>query len=162
MSNRVNAYAKHFSSALILFLMAFALFLILRTSPAPATTLQLIGYTNAPTGTKLAIFRLTNRDNKTFVTWRNGFVECKERQPVQAFSTGGLPVDLHPGESELITVPVSGSGQPWRVRTVCTWDGYRHRFSRWLGTMAGQRLQPFVPKVMRAAPNFYIASDWIE
>lgn len=107
-------------------LVALVLFLLLSLRPAPATgapygSITLLGYTNNPEGTRVAMFRVTNPSNTLVARLPHCIIDVKPPghnwTPHRALALSNPPRRsiLPPNTSEVIEVAIPDTQSPWRA-----------------------------------------------
>jgi hypothetical protein len=159
MQNRKLIVVGPLLIALAVFVVVFALS---RQTSALSLTASFLNYTNDTNGTRLAMFALTNHSDVTVRRW--GF--CRpESQKQTGFPPAlqfGPDVFLTPGQSEVIAVAAPIKSEVWKVAFHCSRDGWRRRFSDWMGQRSGGVIHAVVPHRWRGLPVQSVESDWIE
>ncbi len=131
--------------------------------PASAVAVAFIAYTNAPTGERMAMFRITNDGRRQTRRWNVYNIESRE-QPTW-FSTLSLqaaPTAIQPGQSELFTIPAPEGSRTWRLTVSVSPDGWRRRFCDWIRQPSGRFLYAIIPSRLRVWPSGFGRSDWID
>ena len=141
--------------------LAVAFALPRRASTLPITA-SFLSYTNDTNGVRLAMFALTNHSDITIMRWD---FYCPERQQQPGLLSTlhlGPKVFLAPGQSEVISVATPTNSGVWRVGFHCSREGWRRRFSDWMGQGSGGLLHAVVPDRLLGIPTQRVQSDWIE
>ena len=116
------------------------------------------GYTNASTGTRLAMFILSNHGHAT--VRRTPFcyvVSQPQSSEPQSVFTGNL--FLPPGQSNTFSIPAPGTQQPWKVVLLVSREGWRNSLCGWANRSL--RICASVPMYWRGVPSQHIQSEWI-
>jgi hypothetical protein len=147
-------------SLVVVALAAAGMLLFLSRSDAPLqVTLSFQGFTNNTAGHPLAVFVLSNRSDH--VISRAAIYEVRGRSGSHAaeYTPASL---LPPGQSENISISAPTNQEPWRMYLLCSRDGWRRKFSDWLGVGSRQPLRALVPERLQGVPRQYVRSAWIE
>lgn len=107
------------------------------------------GYTNAPVGSRVALFGVTNISSLKLTRWSGGAIERRGSPLTERWL--GPPVTLPPGTGECLQVPAPATGVPWRIILLSS-DGWKDQWNR---LMVRLRFGPG----LREERTF---SDWIE
>ena len=106
-------------ATLLLIAPLLALVLLVMTQPPrkPNIAITFLGYTNNPTGSRLATFSVKNLDGSAVNAW-GPFVWLKTNTNIIGFAqpgstdVGGL---LNPGALKVITLPPPTNSMPWKI-----------------------------------------------
>jgi hypothetical protein len=144
--------------ALVVLVVAFAL---PRRAFVLPLTVSFLNYTNDTNGIRLAMFALTNRSDVTIRRW--GFYRPESQQPgLHPALHLGPNVYLAPGQSEFISIFRPTDRTVWRAVFHCSREGWRSRFSDWMGQSSGGLIHAVVPARWQGVPLQSVQSDWIE
>ena len=132
-----------------------------RSAPPLAVTALFVGYTNDATGGRLAMFALSNKSGATIRRWGHYCPESQQQPGLRSTLHLGPNVFLAPGQSEVISVSPPTNSGVWRVVFHCSRDGWRRRFSDWMGQGSGGLIQAVVPDRLQGVPSQRVQSDWI-
>ena len=131
-------------------------------SQQPNVLVSFAGYTNDSTGSRLAVFKVTNRGSAP--VWQTAAYSVEARdtqglaQPPRYF---GRDTWLAPAESRACMVSAYSNQTGWRARLYFSQMGPRERFARWTGRWPpGARR--FVPLALRSVRTWVVESDWID
>jgi hypothetical protein len=165
-----SALVKSISRLLLSLPMAmlamFAFFFVI-SRPLPPSSLSIavarLGYTNGPTGARLAVFTVTNQEQNPIERGPMYSIEVRG-DPGRSTSTPPLPhlpsaVVLQPGQSESVSIPVPAITGEWRVTLWCTYYGSRQKLRDWLRSSRGA----IVPNPWRSVSTSFqgVRSEWI-
>jgi len=139
-----------------------AAIVLVRPDPPLAVTASFRGYTNGPTGGRLAMFAVTNGSSVTIRRWGIYCPESQQQPGLRQTLHLGPNVFLTPGQSEVISAAVPTPAEVWRVTFHCSRDGWRRRFSDWMGQRSGGLINAVVPGSWRGVPIQSVESGWIE
>jgi len=147
-------------SLVVVALAAAVMLGFLSRSDAPLqVTLSFQGFTNNTAGHPLAVFVLSNRSDH--VISRAAIYEIRGRSGSHdaEYTPAFL---LPPGQSENLSISAPTNREPWRMYLLCSRDGWRRKFSDWLGAGSRQRFRALVPERLQGVPRQYVRGPWIE
>lgn len=144
----------------------FAFFyLIARPPPPPPLSIAVahVGFTNGPSGARLAVFDVTNQERNPIERGSMYWIEIRG-DPGHSTTTPPFPhlpsdVILQPGQRESVHIPVPATSGEWRVTFWCCHYGWRQNLKGWLDSSKGA----VVPSPWRSvSASFQSArSGWI-
>ena len=131
--------------------------------PQSEVAVSFIGYTNAPTGERMATFRITNGGRRQTRRWDVYCIESRD-EPARpsTLSLRASPTIIQPGQSELFTIPAPTGPRTWRLMVSVSPDGWRRGFCDWIRQPSGRFVYPIIPSRLRVWPSGFGRSDWID
>jgi hypothetical protein len=139
-----------------------AVFSFARSGGPLPVTVSFIGYTNATTSGRFAVFAVTNCGRATIRRWGVFHPENQRQLGVLSTLRIGPNVSLAPGQSEVISVSAPTNAGVWRVVLDFSRDGPQLKFSDWMGRTSGGLIHSVLPNQWRSVPVQFARSDWIE
>ena len=121
-------------------------------------SLTLAGYTNSPSGNRLATLVLSNRGSSPI----RRFPVCEVvAQPSDLVGQSPFPgwLYLRPGESNVFCIPAPDTRRPWMALLLVSRMGWRGRLCDWADQHP--RLRAIVPMKWRGVPAEHIQTEWI-
>ena len=123
-----------------------------------SVSLSFAGYTNPPSGSRLATLVLSNRGSTPI----QRFPLCEVvAQPRALVGQSPFPGELYlrPGESNTFCIPAPDTRQPWMAFILVSRMGWRSSLCDWVNKHP--RLCAVVPMRWRGVPAKQIQTEWI-
>jgi hypothetical protein len=150
--------------ALILlgFLTALLVFCVIGHRVSPNVAVSFVGYTNSPSGARLAAFKITNQCSATIWHWADYYVEIRGKGgPARLPRHFGADTQLGPAQSVVYMVPAYTNQAGWRAMFYFSQSGQR----LWLMQLVSRlpaTVYHFLPEVLKSVRSWVVASDWID
>ena len=145
------------------FLAALLILTAIHQSQRPNVAVSFAGYTNSPTGARLAAFRVTNQCSATLWHWADYYVQIRGKSgPAQRPRHFGGEAELGPAESVLYVVPAYTNQPGWRAVLYFSQVGPRLSFMQWSSDHLPDGLRRFIPESLKQVRSWTFESDWID